>query len=78
MKEKHVRIKDFDLHLVDGTDWAILSLGLVPAKVGPGQAATGTNYRIELTTAHLHQMLDYLSSAANYRAKFVPPTGSSH
>jgi len=78
MGDKHVRLKDLDLHLVDGTDLAILSLGLIPGPRGPSQQMKTTTYRIELTIEQLHQVLDFLSSAANYRAKFVPPTSSTH
>lgn len=78
MEERDVSLLDFDLQLVAGTDWAVLSLGLgTPLTSGTHPTRLET-LRIALPTSDLHRLLDSLCSAAQYRAKFVPPTSSTH
>ena len=78
MDDRHVSLLDFDLHLIDGTGSAVLSLGLgTPLTPGAHPEKLET-LRIALPIAHLHQLLDSLGSAVNYRAKFVPPSSSTH
>ena len=78
MKETHGRLKSFDLHLVEGTDSAVLSFELVPVRPAPGRAATSQMVRIELPIAHLAMLQDRIASATSYRGRIVPPSDVSH
>jgi len=78
MEIRERSLTDLQIDLDSSGRWVALLLGLGNLPTPGLQPPTVERIRIALPIEHARQVVDQISSALNYRAKFVPPTDSTH